>query len=280
MSIKIGLLLSRVRQEEKLLLQEAENRNLNIKKIDSRYLKIGLDDQYDCDIILEREISHSRALYALNLFNGAGYKTVNTYDVAMICGNKVITSKSLVDNNVPTPKIKVAFSKESALEAIEQMGYPVVLKPVVGSWGRLIAKVTDRSGAEAILEHKEYLGAYYHSIFYIQEFVDKPGRDIRAFVVGGETIGAVYRSSDHWITNTAKGAKTSKCELSSELKEICQKAADSIGKGVLAIDLMESKKGFLVNEINYTVEFRNSIEPTGVNIPGKIIDYVISEAKK
>ena len=279
MSIKIGLLLSRVRQEEKLLLKEAENRNLNIIKIDSRYLKLGLNDKYNFDVVLEREISHSRAIYALNMLNGAGIKTVNSYDVAMICGNKVITSKSLIDNNVPTPRIKVAFTKESALEVIEEMGYPVVLKPVVGSWGRLIAKVTDRAGAEAILEHKEYLGAYYHSIFYIQEYVEKPGRDIRAFVIGGETVGAVYRSSEHWITNTAKGAKTSKCELSSELNEICQKAANSIGNGVLAIDLMESKNGFLVNEINYTVEFRNSIEPTGVNIPGKIIDYVISEAR-
>tara|TARA_A100001037_G_scaffold156163_1_gene140805 strand:- start:261 stop:1100 length:840 start_codon:yes stop_codon:yes gene_type:complete len=279
MSIKIGLLLSRVRQEEKLLLKEAENRNLNIIKIDSRYLKLGLNDKYNFDVVLEREISHSRAIYALNMLNGAGIKTVNSYDVAMICGNKVITSKSLIDNNVPTPRIKVAFTKESALEAIEEMGYPVVLKPVVGSWGRLIAKVTDRAGAEAILEHKEYLGAYYHSIFYIQEYVEKPGRDIRAFVIGGETVGAVYRSSEHWITNTAKGAKTSKCELSSELNEICQKAGNAIGNGVLAIDLMESKNGFLVNEINYTVEFRNSIEPTGVNIPGKIIDYVISEAR-
>ena len=279
MSIKIGLLLSRVRQEEKLLLKEAENRNLNIIKIDSRYLKLGLNDKYNFDIVLEREISHSRAIYSLNMLNGAGIKTVNSYDVAMICGNKVITSKSLIDNNVPTPRIKVAFTKESALEAIEEMGYPVVLKPVVGSWGRLIAKVTDRAGAEAILEHKEYLGAYYHSIFYIQEYVEKPGRDIRAFVIGGETVGAVYRSSEHWITNTAKGAKTSKCELSSELNEICQKAGNAIGNGVLAIDLMESKNGFLVNEINYTVEFRNSIEPTGVNIPGKIIDYVISEAR-
>ena len=279
MSIKIGLLLSRVRQEEKLLLKEAENRNLNIIKIDSRYLKLGLNDKYNFDVVLEREISHSRAIYALNMLNGAGIKTVNSYDVAMICGNKVITSKSLIDNNVPTPRIKVAFTKESALDAIEEMGYPVVLKPVVGSWGRLIAKVTDRAGAEAILEHKEYLGAYYHSIFYIQEYVEKPGRDIRAFVIGGETVGAVYRSSEHWITNTAKGAKTSKCELSSELNEICQKAANSIGNGVLAIDLMESKNGFLVNEINYTVEFRNSIEPTGVNIPGKIIDHVISEAR-
>tara|TARA_B100000575_G_C23128682_1_gene654318 strand:+ start:1154 stop:1993 length:840 start_codon:yes stop_codon:yes gene_type:complete len=279
MSIKIGLLLSRVRQEEKLLLKEAENRNLNIIKIDSRYLKLGLNDNYNFDVILEREISHSRAIYALNMLNGAGIKTVNSYDVAMICGNKVITSKSLIDNNVPTPRIKVAFTKESALEAIEEMGYPVVLKPVVGSWGRLIAKVTDRAGAEAILEHKEYLGAYYHSIFYVQEYIEKPGRDIRAFVIGGETVGAVYRSSEHWITNTAKGAKTSKCELSSELNEICQKAGNAIGNGVLAIDLMESKSGFLVNEINYTVEFRNSIEPTGVNIPGKIIDYVISEAR-
>ena len=278
--MNIGILFSKIRVEEKLLIEEMKKRrNVTLKLIDSRKLIINPEDNLGIDVLLDREIASSKALHVVEMLKNSTVKCINSYDVIRICGDKVFTSRWLSKKGVPTPRIKVAFTKESALEAIEEMGYPVVLKPVVGSWGRLIAKVTDRAGAEAILEHKEYLGAYYHSIFYIQEYVEKPGRDIRAFVIGGETVGAVYRSSEHWITNTAKGAKTSKCELSSELNEICQKAANSIGNGVLAIDLMESKNGFLVNEINYTVEFRNSIEPTGVNIPGKIIDHVISEAR-
>jgi [lysine-biosynthesis-protein LysW]--L-2-aminoadipate ligase len=168
----------------------------------------------------------------------------------------------------------VAFTPESALRAIEEIGYPAVMKPVVGSWGRLLAKINDRDAAEALLEHKEHLGSYYHSIFYIQKYIAKPGRDIRAFVVGDETICAIYRESKHWITNTARGARTQKCPVTPELSDLCLRAAQAVGGGVLAIDLMETPEGLTVHEVNYTVEFRNSLAPTGVNIPAKIMDYV------
>ena len=104
--------------------------------------------------------------------------------MADICGNKLMTTSALAAAGVPQPKVLVAYTPESALEAIERLGYPAVLKPTVGSWGRLLSKVNDRDAAEAILEHKETLGSYHHSIFYIQEYVKKPGRDIRAFQVG------------------------------------------------------------------------------------------------
>jgi [lysine-biosynthesis-protein LysW]--L-2-aminoadipate ligase len=155
------------------------------------------------------------------------------------------------------------------------MGYPVVLKPLHGSWGRLLAKVNDRDSAEAILEHKKTLGGYAHSVFYIQEYVEKPGRDIRAFVVGGETIAAIYRNSSHWITNTARGAKASFCPITPELDHIAKAAAEAVGGGILAVDIFETPEGRLVvSEVNHTPEFRNSIEPTGVDIPAKMVDYV------
>ena len=279
MSLRLGLLFSRIRMEEKLLIQEAENRNVDLIKIDSRKLIMGLSGNYEFDVLLERDVSHSRALYALNLFQGCGIKAVNRYDVAQLCGDKVATTKALEDAKIPTPKTKVAFSRESALVAIEEMGYPVVIKPAVGSWGRLLAKVNDRDSAESLLEHKEHLGSYYHSIFYIQEYVDKPGRDIRAFVFGHKTICAVYRSSPHWITNTSRGAETSCCNLTPEIIDICEKASRAVGGGILAIDLMETDDDLLINEVNYTVEFRNSIKPTGVNIPGEIINYVMQIAE-
>lgn len=272
--LKVGIMFSRIRLEEKLLIKEAQRRGIKIERIDSRKIIFDLDSRFDIDVLLERDISHSRALYALNLFENSGVPTVNSYHTARVCGDKIATSKALWDNSVPTPRVKVAFTQQSALQAIEEIGYPVVLKPVTGSWGRLLAKINDREAAEAVLEHKKHLGSYYHSIFYIQEFVNKPGRDIRAFVVGDETIAAIYRSSHHWITNTARGGVATNCPVTPELNELCLRATKAVGGGILAVDLLETGSGLTVHEVNYTVEFRNSIEPTGVAIPAKIIDYV------
>jgi [lysine-biosynthesis-protein LysW]--L-2-aminoadipate ligase len=279
--MKVGLLCSRIRVEEKLLITELSERGIDFEIIDDRKIVLELErNGWNYDVILERCINHSRALYALRIFNDWGIPTINTYEVANTCGNKLLTSSALVRAGIPTPRTCVAFTPESALEAIEEMGYPVVLKPGVGSWGRLLSKVNDREAAEAILEHKQVLGSYHHSIYYIQEYVEKHGRDIRAFVVGDETICAIYRVSPHWITNTARGGQASNCPVTPELNSLCVNAARAVGGGVVALDIFEDdKRGLLVNEINYTMEFRNSIDTTGVNIPGRVIDYLIDVAE-
>lgn len=169
----------------------------------------------------------------------------------------------------------MAFDEESALRAIEAMGYPCVLKPVVGSWGRLLAKIENREMAEALIEHKATLGVH-HQVFYVQEYIKKPGRDIRVFVVGDEVICAIYRSSENWITNTARGGVASNCAVAGEIMELCQRAARAVGGGLLALDLFETKSGLTVNEINHTMEFRNSIATTGVNIPQRMVEYVLN----
>ena len=277
---KVGVLCSRIRVEEKLLIGELEKRGVDLDILDDRQIILEIQrNGQDHDVILERCINHSRALYALRIFDDWDLKTVNTYQVANICGNKLLTTSALVRADIPTPRTRVAFTPASALQAIEEMGYPVVLKPGVGSWGRLLSKVNDREAAEAILEHKQVLGSYHHSIYYIQEYVEKHGRDIRAFVVGDETICAIYRSSPHWITNTARGGKASNCPVTPELNTLCVAAAQAVGGGVLALDIFEDDdRGLLVNEINYTMEFRNSIDTTGVNIPAQVIDYVLDVA--
>ena len=244
--------------------------------MDDRQLFFDLIHRPEVDVIVERSINHSRALHALRLYQSLGIPCVNNYEVSLTCGDKTLTAVALQDHRVAQPDLRIAFTIESALEAIEELGYPVVLKPAVGSWGRLLSKVNDRDAAEAILEHKTVLGSYHHSIFFIQKYVDKKGRDIRAFVVGDDCIAAIYRSSVHWITNTARGAIASRCPVTPELGELCLQAANAVGGGVLAVDLFESKDGYLVNEVNYTMEFRNSIETTGVNIPDKVVDHVIS----
>ncbi len=276
--MRIGVLCSRVRAEEKLLFTELERRGLDYTKIDDREEIFDLHRyDYPYDIVLERCIQHSRALYMLKILNDAGIPTLNSYHVALTCGDKFLTTQALIHANVPTPRCLLAFTPESAIAAMEELGYPVVLKPVVGSWGRMVSKINDRDAAEAILEHRDVLGSYQHSIFYIQEYINKPGRDIRTFVVGDECIAAIYRTSEHWITNTARGGIASNCPISPELADLSVRAAQSVGGGIVAIDLLETGDGqILVNEVNYTMEFRNSIDTTGVNIPARIIDHVVA----
>ena len=277
--MRIGVLCSRIRAEEKLLFESFSRRRLEFDKIDDREIvfEIGAEPpRYD--VVLERCLHHSRALYALRILNQWGVPTVNTYDVALTCGDKINTTTALVAAGVPSPRTLVAFTPESALRAIETLGYPVVLKPAIGSWGRLLAKISDRDAAEALLEHKDTLGSYQHAIFYVQEFIDKPSRDIRSFVVGDETICAIYRESAHWITNTARGGRARNCPVTPEIDRLSRAAARAVGGGVLAVDLLEHPDGLLVSEVNYTMEFRNSIDTTGVDIPGRIIDYVLRVA--
>ncbi|MDP3582138.1 MAG: lysine biosynthesis protein LysX [Ignavibacteria bacterium] len=288
--MKIGLLHSLIRKDEKFLIDEFNAvKGLELVMIDDREISFNLGkDKFDYDVVVERSINHSRALHGLKLFDTAGIKTVNTFGVATICGDKLLTSCALAEHKVPQPEVRVAFTEESALKTIEEMGYPVVLKPAVGSWGRLLSKVNDRDAAEAILEHKAVLGSYHHSIFYIQKYVEKtriengerlPGRDIRSFVVGDKCIAAIYRTSPHWITNTARGGKATNCVVTEELNDISVSAAKAVGGGIVAIDVFETEQGLMVNEVNYTMEYKNSIATTGVNIPQKMVEYVLQVAE-
>jgi [lysine-biosynthesis-protein LysW]--L-2-aminoadipate ligase len=278
--MRVGVLCSRVRVEEKLIFEALRERGVDSERIDDEAIILGLTEGVGgYDVVLIRCLNHSRALYASKLLGENGQRTVNTYEVIATAGDKLLTSLALAKRGVPTPRTKVAFTAQSALEAIEQMGYPVVLKPLNGSWGRLLAKINDRDAAETILEHKHTLGGYHHSIFYIQEYIEKPGRDIRSFVVGGETIAAIYRHSPHWITNTARGAQASNCPITPEIDRLSRAAAEAVGGGVVAIDILEAPDGrLLVSEVNHTTEFRNSIAPTGVDIAGRIVDYVLEVA--
>lgn len=274
--MRVGFLHSLIRLEEKMLLEEFGRRGAEVVMLDDRALTFTLGQPaVGVDVIMERSINHSRALHALRLFESQGLVCVNSSAVATTCGDKLLTSVALQEHGVPQPEVRVAFTPESALSAIEDMGYPVVLKPAVGSWGRLLAKVNDRDAAEALLEHKTVLGSYHHSIFYIQRFVDKPGRDIRAFVIGDQCVAAIYRASSHWITNTARGGQATVCPVTEELARIAVAGARAVGGGVVALDLFETPAGLVVNEINYTMEFKNSVAPTGVNIPALIVDYVL-----
>ena len=228
---KIAVLCSRVRVEEKLLFAALRERGVGYQRIDPREVACDLSPSRlgEYDAVLVRCLSHSRAYYLTRWLESQGVPTVSPHHVIATCGDKMLTSTALQEAGVPIPRTQIAFTPESALEIIEEMGYPVVLKPVFGSWGRLLSKVSDRYAAETLLEHKHTLGGYQHSVFYIQEYVDKPGRDIRSFVVGDETIAAIYRYSPHWITNTAREGRATNCPVTPEIDFLSRAAARAVG---------------------------------------------------
>ncbi len=281
--LRIGVLFSRLRVEEKWIFAALEQRGLPYERLDDRLVSFDLDDPapwQSYGVVLERSLSYTSGLNSLRILNAWGVPTVNTAAVAEVCGDKLATSAALVRAGLPQPRVRVAFTPEAALEAIEQLGYPVVLKPVVGSWGRLLARLNDRDAAEAVLEHKATLGSAAHAVFYIQEYVDKPGRDIRAIVVGDRVLTAIYRKSAHWITNTARGGAGELCPLTPEIEDLCLRAAQAVGGGLLAVDLIEHpQRGYLVNEINHTMEFHTAQPISGVDIAGEIVAYAARVAQ-
>jgi [lysine-biosynthesis-protein LysW]--L-2-aminoadipate ligase len=278
--IQVGFLYTRLRVEEKHLLDELEKHpDVNVVRINDGDSFFDINQLPEpVDVLFERSISYSRGLYISRIFEAHGVPVVNPVAVAERCGDKYITSQILASSGIATPKVLMAFDEESALRATEAMGYPCVLKPVIGSWGRLLAKVENREMAEALIEHKAMLGVN-HQVFYVQEYINKPGRDIRAFVIGDQTICAIYRSSENWITNTARGGVATNCPVTDEIAEICKQAAHAVGGGLLALDLFETEYRLTINEINHTMEFRNSIETTSVNIPQRMIDYVLQQVR-
>jgi [lysine-biosynthesis-protein LysW]---L-2-aminoadipate ligase len=278
---RLGVFYTIVRPEEKWILAAAESRGLGVERIDDAEVTFGLDrPDVTADVVVNRSVSHTRSLYATRCFEHYGIPTVNRADVVELAGDKVLSSLRLAERKVPTPKTVVALSPEAALRAIERVGYPAVLKPAVGSWGRLMAKVSSPEEAEQILEHKTALSSPIHSIFYVQEFVPKPDRDLRVFVVGPNAVAAMYRRSADWRTNAARGATTEPLPISPELRELALRAADAVGGGVLAVDLMESPDGLVVHEVNPTPEFKALSAATGADIAGAIVDYAVGVGRR
>jgi [lysine-biosynthesis-protein LysW]--L-2-aminoadipate ligase len=281
--LTIGILCSRIRIEEKMLFAALRERRVGHERIDARTItfELGGHTLREYDAVLVRCLSHSRAYYLTHWLEGLGVPAVSPHHVVATCGDKLLTSAALREAEIPIPRIAVAFTPEAALEAIEELGYPVVLKPLFGSWGRLLARVSDRYAAEALLEHKATLGGYLHSVFYIQEYVDKPARDIRSMVVGDEVVYAIYRRSSHWITNTARGGEALPCPLTSDLVDLSLRAARAVGGGILAVDLLETADGrLLVNEVNHTPEFHGASLVVEVDIAGRMVEYVLDKARE
>lgn len=281
--MKLGILHTGIRKDEKMLLEAAKILGVDAEMIDVRGRSLHYQDPFwdQYDMYLERCISTSMGFTLIQFLTLINKPVLNPFDLAHTCNSKFATSTALLTAGVPTTDAYLCFDEQQAKDAVQKLGgYPVVAKTDSGSWGRLLSKLNDDEALETVVDHKLTLGDVGGKSIYLQHYIKKPDRDIRAFVFGSELKAAIYRTTDHWITNTARGAEASKCELTDELKDLCKKTARAMGTntvpdgGMLAIDVFEDKeKGFLINEVNFTMEFKNSEAPTGVSISSEIITY-------
>jgi [lysine-biosynthesis-protein LysW]--L-2-aminoadipate ligase len=282
--MKLGIFYSNPRLEEKELFTAAErDKGLELVRIKDDEITFDFSVSSpltECDVVLLRSQSHTKNYYAAKFIETSGGIAVNDFHTIATCGDKFLTTAKLIQYKVPTPATKVCVDSEQALRTIEEWGYPVVLKPVVGSWGRLLSKINDREAAETVLEHKTVLGGIMHAnLFYIQEYIEKKAkRDIRAAVIGNEVVAAMYRTSDHWITNTARGGATTSFQIDAEFTKLVLQAAKAVNEhrpegGLLGIDLIETERGLEVVEVNSGVEFHGLKETTSIDIPGKMIEF-------
>ena len=275
---QLFIFYTRLRTEEKLLFKAVEDRQIPFSAInvgDALWPELPGEKG---DVALCRCVSQTQNSALAVLLESRGVTTVNSSSVMALCADKIVTAAKLSSAGIPQPEYAVAFSPEGALKGAERLGYPLVLKPATGSWGRLLAKVNDPDALEALTEHKAHMGAA-HSVFFMQQYNEKQGFDLRATLLGGEPLTVIKRCSAHWITNTARGATPERYPLSSDLKKLLGRIQDAIGGAVLAVDLFETSDGWLVNEVNGQPEFRSSDgELTGVDIAGRLVEHAWSLA--
>ena len=279
MTVQIGMLCDRIRPDERMVIEAAKKKNIEliVHNVDEIVFDAFTNSETKFEnVILQRVMSYFKSMHITALLENADTKVVNSFNAATICGNKLLTSITLSKAGVPTPKTFVAFTEESSLKALEKVGYPAILKPVVGSWGRLIAPLKDFDSARAILETREFMYPLYQ-VFYIQEMMQSLIRDIRCFVIAEHAVAAIYRYSapGEWRTNVAKGGRAEVCPITSEIEELAVKATKAVGGAAVGVDMMESPNGLVVHEVNYTTEFKATAESTGVDIAGLVLDFLV-----
>lgn len=282
MSSGLSILYDTIRWEEKALFDAAKKKGVDVEMVDCKNLFVRLDQTKEkFETVMQRCVSYYRSLHSTAALEGKGVNVINSLNTSIFAGNKLFTHMLLQKHGVPTPFSAVAFSEESALDALNSKGYPMVLKPTVGSWGRMIALLKDRDSAEGIMESRERMYPIYQ-VYYLEEFVQRPPRDIRAIMVGDKVVAAIYRYSGdgQWKTNMALGGKAEECKVTKEMEDICIKAKNAVQGQIVGVDLMESKeKGLVVHEVNNTTEYKNTVRVTGVDIPALMIDYALKSRK-
>ena len=275
------ILYDTVRWEEKALSEAARRAGADVRMLDCRALSLDVDGEArGYGTVLQRCVSYYRNVHSTAALEGMGARVINCLRTGMLAGNKLYTHMLLRKAGVGVPRATVSFSRDAALGAAGRLGYPCVIKPTVGSWGRMISRLSGAEAASGILEMREAMHPLYQ-VHYVEEFVKRPPRDIRAIVIGDRVVAAIYRHSDGWKTNMALGGRAEPCRVGAEMEDVCIRARDAVHGEIVGVDLMEDEeRGLLVHEVNNTTEFKNTVRVCGVDIPSIMVSHALEAGRR
>lgn len=285
--MNLGIVLNRVSFEEKQIILACKELGINVEQIKNEELFLQLNSEKDphikSDIILQRSLSAVRAVYSTAILETKGYKVINNYNTISISADKLLTTLLFEKYKIPNPRTFAGFTAHSVLNSVEKyLKYPMVTKPILGSWGRMVAKIESYNQLSSIVESKEVMGDLFQKIHYFQEFIDAPQlnpnnpADIRVFYLGGECIAAMgrFRPEKDFRSNIALGGSAKKLEIDSEMVSISKKVAEALQAEMLGVDLMITEKGYVCIEANAVPGFEGIANATGINIGKQIAEYI------
>ncbi|WP_329381877.1 RimK family alpha-L-glutamate ligase [Streptomyces sp. NBC_01351] len=231
-------------------------------------------------LVLIRNLSHREAISVSRRLEHAAIPTFNRAAAIETCNDKGLQSLIFARHRIPHPTTRHAFSYDQVRSTVTEFGLPAVVKPVSGSWGRGVTKMTNVECVEAWAggrESADAAGKLFPVV--VQEYIDKPGHDLRVVVVGRTPVVAIQRVSDNWRTNTHLGAEVQRVEITTEIEKLCGLVVDALGEGFYGVDLVENRATgeLLVLEVNANPEFARSSAVHGVNVAGHLAAYVAQQ---
>ena len=267
-----------IREEEKRIVRMAKN--VGIKLVLCNLLESPLDysNRWDADAAIIRPVSMFNAVYAAPYFEAMHMLTVNPSYTILYAGDKILTYSLLKSANIPIPHTILSLGDDALYAAAEQLGFPLVDKPPIGSWGRLVSLVENRHQLTTIAEHRAMLPSKQFRAHILQEYITTANADIRCLMIGDELLGCVKRVArrGEWRSNVALGARVEPYKPDSELIELVHKTLTAFKGIFISIDVFEHEKnGYLVNEVNGVPEFKGFIRATGIRVEEVLINKIL-----
>ena len=241
-------------------------------------IRSGSSDLSRADLVLARIIPNGSLeqivfrVDVLHALEEQGIRVINPARVIERTVDKLWTSAILQREGLPTPDTIVCESIDAAYPAREQLGGDVIVKPLFGSMGLGMVRVSDEETAFRVFRAIEMI----RGVFYLQRTIDHDGRDIRAFVIGGRVVAAIERRSQGWRTNLARGGEARPLSLPPKWADLAIRAAEVVGAEYAGVDLLPARDGSLyMLEVNGIPGWEGLQAATGLDVAGAVIDQLV-----
>lgn len=279
----ILLSLTMLRPDERLLLNSLRAAGLTVETALAPDIGNILNHSVPAPgLALLRNLSHREAASIAHRLGHLGVPTMNSSTAIDTCHDKGKQALLFQRHGIPHPRSLHAFSHDQVRELGLQLGWPIVVKPLSGSWGRGVVRLTDNECLDAWTggcESTDVAGKLFPVL--VQEYVEKPDHDLRVVVIGTEPVVAIERRSADWRTNTHLGASVRRTEITPAIRELCDRVVGLLGPGFYGVDMLEDVRTneLKLLEVNANPEFAKSSATHGVDIAAHLATYLADRVR-